>query len=261
MRAFALILILVLEASTAAAQETNTSWRDVGPRPVHRGPGNWGVGAGAFYSTEPYAGFDNEVVAFPMVTYFGPRLFVTGPRAGYKVVKWRGLTLTALAMYDFSGYEEDDSDVFDGMDDRDGTVMAGGVLSYDLPAKLEVEAEFMADILGRHDGRTGSLELQRTWRRGKWFVTPGAGMAWQSPEVSDYYYGVRNREATPERPAYPLEDTFNLELSLGFRYLRSERLLFIAMPRLEFLDREIRKSPLVSEDVLLSGFMGFSYSL
>ncbi|MBN1268047.1 MAG: MipA/OmpV family protein [Kiritimatiellae bacterium] len=255
------VILIAIGPSPTRAQETNRSWSDVGPRPVHRAPGKWGVGASAFYSTEPYEDFDNEIVVFPMVTYFGPRLFVTGPRAGYKVMKRGSFALTALAMYDFSGYEEDDSDVFEGMDDRDGTVMAGAALSYDLPWKLEIEADLMADILGRHDGRTGSLELQRTWRNGKWFVTPGVGLAWQSPEVSDYLYGVRGREATPERPAYDLADTFNWELSLGFRYLHSERLMFIAMPRLEFLDRDIRDSPIVSEDVLLSGFMGFSYSL
>jgi outer membrane protein len=216
---------------------------------------------GAFYSTEPYKGFDGELRAFPTLIYFGERLTVTGPRATYRLGRWSGLSLRAVVNYDFSGYEEDDSDALRGMDDRDGTLEAGLGVSRKLPAKLEIAAALGTDVLGTHDGQKGRLELQRNQTWGAWRLGVGVGVTWLSADNADYYYGVRPAEAAPGRPAYELDDAFNPGIEFRITWMPTDRLTLMAMPRVELLDGEIRDSPIVGEDALFAAILGISYGL
>jgi MipA family protein len=221
----------------------------------------WSAGVGAFYSTEPYEGVDGKVRAFPTLIYFGERLAVTGPRASYRVARWKGFTCRAVMNYDFSGYEEDDSDALRGMDDRDGTLEAGMSLSRKLPAKIEIAGALGTDVLGTHDGQKGRLELQRNEQWGKCRLGVGVGVTWLSDSTADYYYGVRPEEEAPGRPPYDVDDAFNPGIEFRITYFPTERLTIMAMPRIELLDRGIRDSPIVGEDALFACILGISYGL
>lgn len=258
-------LVLPLLAPAANADSAPPAGRD-GPPRTDRGlyggrSGRLGVGIGMIHSSEPYRGFDRKIVPIPMLTYFDRRFTWTGPQASYRFAEWQDYSLHALLRYDFSGYEEGDSDVLGGMSDRDGTVEAGVRLDRALGRRLGFRISVATDILGRHEGQEihAAVRYRRRW--GRLMLVPALGVRWQSRDKADYYFGVRGSEATPERPPYGVGPATSWELGAAVLYLYSDRVTFIAFPRLDFLAEPIRDSPIVSDNLMLSGFLGFSYSL
>lgn len=251
---------LLLAACAAQAQSTNATdvkaWSGL---PGGGRPPRWSAGVGCYFSSEPYRGYDYRILPLPIVSYFGERFFVVGPRAGYKVIRGDGYTVSLSAGYDFSGYEENDSDVFEGMGDRDGTVMAGALVAVDLPQRLDLEAGIQGDVLGRHDGQSAHVRVQRTFRREKFSVAPGLGIVVQSHRMADYYYGVPAQDAREGRPAYEVDTAANVRLGVRLTYAFNPHIQLAASPGIEWLDEEIRRSPLIDQNVLFSGFLAITY--
>lgn len=252
---------LFLAGSVAQAQSNSATdvkaWS--GLTPGGERPPRWSAGVGCFFSSEPYRGYDYRILPLPIVSYFGERLFIAGPRAGYKVIRGEGYAVSLSAGYDFSGYEEDDSEVFDGMDDRDGSLMAGALVAVDLPLRLNLEAGVQTDVLGRHDGQSAHARVQRTFRKDAFSVAPGLGLVAQSSRMNDYYYGVPERDAREGRPAYAVDAAANLRLGVRLTYAVNPRVQLAATPGIEWLAEEIRRSPLIDQNVLFSGFLAITY--
>lgn len=255
------LLLFACAASSAPAQEATNLWQGAGPKPPPGRPGGWSIGAGATYSTSPYEGVDEQFMALPMISYVGRRIMLAGPQASCRLFDWRALSLSAELRYDFAGYDADDSQALNGMADRDGSLVAGGGLAYRLPAGVELDARFLSDVLDRYNGPQADATLSRSFRFGRWMVAPAIGLQWLCYRYAGYYYGVRSAEATPQRPAYEPGSAFNGQADLRFSRRCTDRLMLVAALRLRLLDREIRDSPIVSEDLLLSGFAGVSWRL
>ena len=77
------------------------------------------MGVGVSASQDVYTDFDNRVIPMPLIGYAGERLRVFGPFVSYQLYSDKGVSVDAQLVPVFAGYEEDDSAVFRGMDDRD----------------------------------------------------------------------------------------------------------------------------------------------
>ena len=93
-------------------------------------PQGWMWGFGVAASQDVYTDFDNRIVPIPIIGYTGEKLRVYGPFVGYQLFQQDGFTLDAQLVPVFAGYEEDDSAVFTGMEDRDFSYAAGIGLNY-----------------------------------------------------------------------------------------------------------------------------------
>jgi len=89
---------------------------------------------------------------------------------------------------------------------------------------------------------------------------PSAGMRWKSQDLVDYYYGVRPREAQAGRPAYEGENSLDPFVRLAVRRKLTERWSLLAAAQYEWLDDEIRSSPIVDADYDASFMIGMLYS-
>jgi outer membrane protein len=159
----------------------------------------------------------------------------------------------------FDGYEEENSAALRGMDDRDMT-LDGGV-AFALRGEWGVfGASVVTDILGKHDGQEVELSYSKPVRRGKWVISPAAGLRWQSSNLVDYYYGVRTGEVRTGRPAYDANAAVNP--FVGLRLLRSlgKRWTLLGAAQYEWFDDEISDSPIVDEDYDISVMAGLLYS-
>jgi outer membrane protein len=99
------------------------------------------------------------------------------------------------------GYEESDSDVFDGMDDRKPSIDLGLGLEY-AKGDWKFELSSLHDVLGRSNGSELSAGLSKIFRHGPFFIEPGFGLSYLDSHYVDYYYGVKDDEVTSFRPSY-----------------------------------------------------------
>jgi outer membrane protein len=194
-----------------------------------------------------------------MFSYEGRRFYFRGVAAGYRLFQGTNWSIAPVLWPRFDGYEEDDSGALRGMDDRDMTLDGG--LAFSLRGDWGVfGASLVTDILGKHDGQELELSYSKPLRRGPWVIAPTAGLRWESSNLVDYYYGVRDDEARTGRPAYDADAAF--DPFVGLRLLRAlgKKWTFLAAAQYEWFDGEIADSPIVDEDYDISVMVGLLYS-
>ncbi len=154
------LLCLLLQSGVVLAQVIDA--RDTGNS----------IGVGALWSTEPYRGVDNEIWAFPTFTWQRGRFFVRETGLGFQVAGDENWSLDAFAELRFDGYDADDSDFLEGMDDRDGSLDAGFAVVRRLPTLGKFAFSIAGDTLDRH----GGYQADVTWsKRTRFWHTLGSG--------------------------------------------------------------------------------------
>ncbi len=176
---------------------------------------------------------------------------------GYQLFQQDGFTLDAQLVPVFAGYEEDDSAVFTGMEDRDFSYAAGIGLNYNTGGWV-YSLSTSADILGKFDGYQASARIGKQFRIDQYMIEPSIGVNYQDSNYVDYYYGVRPEEATAFRSAYNGDGALNTEIRIAV----STRQFFKGMTRLElgatFFDDSIRDSPLTDDDTSLNAMLVYT---
>lgn len=217
------------------------------------------MGAGVEFETSPYKDVDDEFSPSLYIRWEKDPMFVEIEdrlRVGYE---WRDFTFSAIAQYQDDGYDEDDGDFLEGMDERKSTVAAGLEVEYETPFG-EVGVEMMADVGGKHKGWEMSLDYGKSFELDRFFIQPFVEVNWQSGKMADYYYGVKDSEARSWRPAYDPGSVVNFEVGFEVFYMFSEHWMLVGRMETEFLDGDIKDSPIVDEDVLYSGSLGIVYA-
>lgn len=220
-------------------------------------PQGWMWGFGVAASQDVYTDFDNRIVPIPIIGYTGEKLRVYGPFVGYQLFQQDGFTLDAQLVPVFAGYEEDDSAVFTGMEDRDFSYAAGIGLNYNTGGWV-YSLSTNADILGKFDGYQASARIGKQFRIDQYMIEPSIGVNYQDSNYVDYYYGVRPEEGTAFRSAYNGDGALNTEIRIAV----STRQFFKGMTRLElgatFFDDSISDSPLTDDDTSLNAMLVYT---
>jgi outer membrane protein len=250
-RALLLSLLLAPAATSASAQDR---------APRRQDNVQWSVGGGVIASPRPYEGVDMKIFPVPVVGLRAGAFFFESVRMGVRVANLEHFKADVIAQARLEGYDEDDSDALEGMDDRRMTADAGMRLT---GKWRHVEAELMAlaDVLSRHEGQEVGVGVGfpiRTGRGERWTITPGVGARWQSEDLVDYYFGVEPTEAKVGRPAYEAEETVNLRAEVKVRHVfPGRRWSFLGQVTHEWLGDEIQDSPIVDDETTLGGYIAF----
>ncbi len=214
-------------------------------------------GAALGIRREIYKDFDRRVIPLPIIGYRGEKLQVYGPFVSYEFLEIGDFEISGLLSPRFNGFDESDSDVFEGMDDRKFSMDAGLGLRYEkLDWKVELSTRY--DILDRSNGYEIIGKLGRVYRSGPVFIEPAIGLSYLDSSHVDYYYGVSDSEATPEREAFKGDEALNSTLGVSF----ITPLFFNGLTRLSiqntWFDSSITDSPLTDSEAGLEYFIAFS---
>ncbi|HYQ71935.1 MAG TPA: MipA/OmpV family protein, partial [Gammaproteobacteria bacterium] len=129
------------------------------------------------------------------------------------------------------------------------------------PDALGFKLSAVTDVTDNSDGQQVVGEVFYKYRTGDLMLQPSAGFVWQSEDYNDYYYGVKNKEAVPGRPAYSADDDFNYRLGAVAIYQQKTSPWMLAGGlRYTFFGDEITDSPIVDEDEELMAFIGVAYT-
>jgi len=217
------------------------------------------LGAGFIASPRPYVGTQARVFPIPVVDLRYKRFFVQGIRTGYELLQRGPLTASVLAQARFAGLEPDDSPLLEGMETRKKSADAGIEVLY-RGRPVGFRAAFLTDILGRSNGQVVSATAVTGAPLGQFLVLVGAGPTWYSQRRADYYYGVRDEETRPGRPAYQPGATFNFDLNVTVRWTPSERWSLFVLINREALGSGIESSPIVGRKSAVAAVTSLTYS-
>lgn len=196
---FAAIGWLALSAPAAAADEP---------------PPRWTFGAVVFDRDMPYRGFDEGLLALPLVRFEGERFYLRGLRGGVVLAEGNGFALSPFLQLRSDGYRAEDSDFLAGMDDRRWSLDGGLAGTWRNEHFGQLELAVATDVLNRNEGQEAEFSYTALFGLGGWTFVPTASAKWQSEELLDYYWGVRADEALPLRPEYHPGSAVVPELSL-----------------------------------------------
>ena len=214
-------------------------------------------GAMLAYKTDIYKGVNNDFMALPAIGYRGENINVLGPLVTYSLIKSEGIEFSSLLSYRFAGYDTSDSDVFNGMEDRDASLDFGFALSYKKD-KWAARLGILHDIIGSSNGFEVAGSLGKTFYFGPIFVEPNVGVSYLDNQFVDYYYGVESFEATATRESYKGEFALNNKLGLNI----STPIFFKGFTRLglahTWYDSSISNSPLTDDNSSFSARLTFT---
>ncbi len=217
------------------------------------------VGAGPYFQSQPYEGADPLVLASPVGIFDNRLFYVRWARLGmyfYGGDNW-GMSITAQPRP--FGYKTADSPTLAGMADRNNSWEAG--LAIGGKNRLGfAELVYFQDILGNSNGYMSRLELGKLIPAGRWFFQPSVYLLYYSDRFNNYYYGVRDNEATATRAAYRAGGGVNLAAQTYIMYDFSKHWHFLGNIRVDYLSSQIRNSPIVADDFMISGLLSVLYS-
>jgi outer membrane protein len=243
-------LLLFAAATAAVAEERGENRERIEPHGYIYG-GALGV------RREIYTDYDRRVIPLPVIGYRGERLQVFGPFVNYELYRAGAFAFDARLSPRFAGFDESDSDIFDGMEEREFSMDLGVGLTWQRD-DWKIELAGLHDVLERSDGREWRANLGRAYRVGKVFLEPSIGVSYLDRRHVDYYYGVDETEATSFRPAYRGDSALNRTLGIdlvtpawfdGFTRIGIENTWY---------DSAIADSPLTDTDSSLRVFIAFS---
>jgi outer membrane protein len=137
--------------------------------------------------------------------------------------------------------------------------MAGIAVNAELPGGIDISTGYAHDILSKIGGGEASLKFNKSFQIGGFRFSPQIGLNWLSSELANYDFGVPSSKAAPDRPAYSLDSAISLESGIGIFIEITQDWLLILNTSLEYLDRDVTESPIVSEDQIIKGLAFINY--
>jgi outer membrane protein len=220
-------------------------------------PDGWSLGLSVLGDTNPYLGQDADVIPLPLVSYRQGPFEASTNGLSYTFLNTGPLQLTAAARPRFSGLISTDGPELDGIDRRVTGDLALEA-QYDI-GRFYGRAAIRQEFTGEHDGQEARLRFGARQRFGTVGLDLAAGAAWQNGDLSRYVWGVDADETAPGRAAYDPGSVVVPFVSFAARYQISENWSLLGTLRADFLSDDITDSPIIEDDTLIAGGIGFVF--
>jgi outer membrane protein len=211
-------------------------------------------------NTSYYKGAGEEVYILPLVLAEYRDFYLEGIRAGYRVYKREdGQVLSFEVARTFDGYESNDSSFLTGMAERKDAWEAGLVYEAQIAGGW-ITGKLMQDFSDVHDGYSLRVDYERRiWRNKTIELTGYAGGEFWDRKKSDTYFGVRDSEARPDRPAYAASESLFLFLGSNFIKQLTPTVSLIASMEYRLGSDSVDDSPVVRRTDQWSVYSGIFY--
>lgn len=207
---------------------------------------------------------DHVIEVHPHLQYRGDRFNILGDTMAYNFSNAPNLRMEVIGKLENRGYDGGKVDSLKGMADRDASVDVGGRMALHTDMGL-FSIDATTDASGTHKGHAVDLRFGPDLYKQKWngsrelSVGMLAGVKWESDEVVNYYYGVRDSEATASRAAYQGKAAItpylglDAQLSLTPHITLEGNILYRKNPD------EITDSPIVDDSQSVEANVGLTY--
>jgi MipA family protein len=247
------------------------------PDCVEVGQLNISVSLGAGVRTNPVLNeSDIPLVVIPQISYYGKRFFLENLEVGFTAFESEHNTFNLVASPGYDRvffYRHDLQNIF--VSGASGAVttaaplvdLEGGLPPAEFPVRRRRttylagpewlfnygpvigQLDALYEVTGEHDGYEVRAAVAAPIIQTKNSLVLSAGMTWKSAEVVRYYYGVDG--------LYEPGSSLSPFIKLGYSRPLSARWTFNAFVHYEHLGSSIADSPIVSDDGVTTGFIGF----
>ncbi|MFC0141797.1 MipA/OmpV family protein [Erwinia mallotivora] len=220
------------------------------------------LGASVIYSQSPYKGAKGRYFPLPVINYEGDSFYFRTVQAGYYLWKDQQDQLSLTIMGSPQSFDTDHTynKQLKKLDNRHMTMMGG--LDYRHLAEWGIiRTTLAADMLGNSDGYQWDLAYLYRFQLGEFSLTPGLGLVYSSDRQNNYYYGISKQESRRSGLAsYDADDSWNPYLELTAAWSLSSNWNATLSGRYTRLASEVKDSPMVNKDSLVSVWTGISYT-
>ncbi|OMH26588.1 MipA/OmpV family protein [Motiliproteus sp. MSK22-1] len=224
--------------------------------------GDVSLGLGAVTFESPYKDFKDDNAAFLIAEYQGEDFSIGTEGLNYRIIgdDESPINLYATLTSTGSGFDSGDSTFFTGMAERDTSIDLGLSISYQL-GNGTLNAAWLHDISGSHKGFVADFSYSHLLSFGDYAeFSPAVGINYLSKDYSDYYFGVRNNEATANRAAYKADAAVNPYIGYELLVPLDENWQLIHTANYTWLSSEIKDSSIVNRDNTWMMMLGVTYS-
>ena len=222
------------------------------------------LGFGPYVQSEPYKGADDLILPSPVIFYDNGIVYARWSRFGLYFLgekkedyAW-GFSLTAQPRT--LGYKASDSSYLAGMDERKSTFEGGLAFSASYQNAKYIEIMLLADMLNKYNSWVTRVEIGDKYEAGKFTFYPSIILLYQSRKFVDYYYGVKQTEATSNRPAYSPSDGLEYGAQTYIKYPFTKDLSALINVRYDILPKSAKDSPLTDKNYIYSGLFSLIYT-
>ncbi len=142
--------------------------------------------------------------------------------------------------------------------DRNTAGLAGLEYGY-YSRHWDISLQLLQDFTSVHRGREARAGISRYLKINKEYFELAGGFSWQSADLLSYYYGIEQTEVQNADSAYSPSDGISPFMRVDWRRKISGNWSWQATVHYRWLSAEIRHSPLVGENDVLTFYMGGVY--
>ena len=213
------------------------------------------------WQINPYRARRVDYTPFPLLSWQGEQLYIDGDEAGWLAYQDSNRQLKLKGWWFDRRYDRHDGadHAMRQLNNRRTTLMAA--LSYQhITPYGALFAQLAADTLGQSDGMVATLSWTGYYQTGALTWLPATGVDWEDARLTRYYYGIAADEARRSGLAhYRPGAALTPWLQMAWQYRFSERWQGFAAGRVNWLDSEVRNSPMVEKSLSYSFDLGLSY--
>ena len=250
------ILFLTLATLVARGQE-------VAEIPfMHSPPGTTALGGGLRFGQSPYFDSDNDeqktTDLIPLYLFEGKYIFLHGTAGGVYLLNREAFQVNFYARYRFRKLDPDSNAYYEGLEERKQTVDAGFQLGL-TQSWGDLKLSWITDTLNRHNGQEVELSYRYRFEAGPWSISPFVSWSWEDADLSNYYFGVSEAEARPDRPAYLPGEAQWISFGLNTSWQASDRIVLFGNIGFGGTSSDVANSPIVDEPGASAAFIGGTY--
>jgi outer membrane protein len=245
------LTLLICSASLAEEASKKSQTADINSL-LYVGPGVW-------VTTKPYKGVDPTVYPIPVVIAVVAPFYFKIDTAGCRVFSDSNMTFDFIGKLRTNGYKGEDSQILDGMHTRHMTVDVGG--EFAISGNWgKFSTSLVTDGMGKHDGQEFRVTYAKPFKfENSSEISPSVGIAVLSSHLANYYYGVRDNEARPGRPAYEPGISYKPFVGLDANCQLDKDWTLFTNITYYMLDSGLRDSHIVNKDYEISILTGAIY--
>ncbi|EPZ7319574.1 outer membrane protein OmpV [Vibrio mimicus] len=213
---------------------------------IYTHEGQWVVEAGGFSSSDLLKDQDKSYGVLLNFGYHGEDFNADLAGINYRFFGQTGDILNLSTYLTGSGlsYDQDSAKSVKGMDKRNATVDLGVNADIAL-GDGTVSTYFQHDIFNEHKGYKTGVNYFHIVELGSVDFVPFAGVSYQNSDYNNYYFGVKDKEATAQRKAYRAGGDFSYNLGYKLVYPINDRWEVTQTSTYTRLGSDIAHSPIV----------------
>lgn len=219
------------------------------------------VGGVATFET-PYKDFKDDSSLYLDARYKEGNFSIDERGINYRVIGTDNTPLNVHATLTSTGYgyDENDSNFFAGMEERDASLDLGISADYTL-VDGQVKATLVHDVSGAHEGFVADVNYSHNLELSNGLsVVPRAGIAYTSEDYTNYYFGVRQSEVSGSRTAYTADGAINPYVGYRVSMPLADNWSVVHEAAYVWLDDEIDNSSLTDRDNAWFAAVGIGYT-